>query len=139
TESMLPIIEDENIDIVVEPINANYGTSTEQLAESLINLQKGTVKTIIPIWISCMEEGGYKILVEGGLAPFRSIRNTVIALNHFTTYCNRLDGLKNSVLSAEKEVNDNGIRLFETQKILNEYESKKIIKQIGIKVPREKI
>ncbi|PIC83102.1 acyl-CoA synthetase [Sporosarcina sp. P21c] len=136
-DSMIPILEDDNIDIVIEPINADYGNSTKILAESLVNLQKKTDKVIIPIWMSSREDGGYDILEKGGLVPFRSIRNTVTALTHFSNYGNFVSSHVEVDFNPNQKEAQRSKDIIVKKRVLNEYDSKKFIGKVGIEVPNE--
>jgi len=137
-ESALTILEDENVGIIIEPINANYGKATEAISESLVDIQKMSRKVIIPIWMSSMEEGGYKQLNEGGLVPFRSIRNTVSAVKKCTEYklflkeYSTLDSPVEFALDSKLK-----LKLPNNAGAISEYDSKKILKEIGIHIAKE--
>lgn len=136
-DSLQLLLNDGNVDILIEPLNANYGELSEILSHSLVKMQHRTDKLIVPIWMSSMKGKAYEILEEGGLVPFRSIRNAVLAIKNYISFSNKLmikedqfnkkTSEKLTSISASKD------------KVLNEYESKKIIKKIGISTPEEKL
>lgn len=136
--SLLSILQDDGVGIIIEPINGNYGKATENACESLVEIQKGTEKVVIATWMSSMEEGGYKKLEEGGIVPFRSVRNTVLAVKNYTKYVK----FAKDYSDLDGEVNFNSFLDFTVELpidkgAISEYESKEIIKQIDIQTAEE--
>ena len=78
--------EDPNTDLVVVPIPVEYGQATELMAQSMVKVQADVKTPIVPIWISDRSGEGQKVLIEGGLAPMRSVRNAVAAISRFIAH-----------------------------------------------------
>lgn len=129
------IARDQNAHIIIEPIASSYGEKTEKRARELVEMQKNTDAILIVTWMSSMEEGGYHTLVEGGLVPFRSVRNTVNALKHYIHYGDHLKRRKERNVKKHFETYDTVIP---NNTILNEVDSKEILRKIGIEFPKEK-
>lgn len=131
------IANDENVDIIVTPIASSYGSNTEVRCQDLVEVQNNTDVVIIATWMSTMEEGGYDVLVDGGLVPFRSVRNTVGALKNFINYGKFLSKWSNTSKESGKDFNKYKVDIPDEIGVLNENDSKKIIKSIGISTPKE--
>ncbi|WP_326540581.1 acetate--CoA ligase family protein [Pseudorhodoferax sp.] len=78
--------DDPNTDLVVLPIPVDYGQATTLMAQSAVEVQAGVQTPIVPIWISDRIGEGHGIMVQGGLAPMRSVRNAVTAIRRFTEH-----------------------------------------------------
>lgn len=79
-------VQDPNTQVVLVPIPVEYGKTTQLLADCMVKAQVGEKTPIVPIWMSDREGEGYRTMVEGGLAPMRSVRNTVLAVKRYVSY-----------------------------------------------------
>lgn len=79
-------VKDPNTQVVLVPIPVEYGKTTKLLAECMVKAQQGEKTPIVPIWMSDLEGEGHRLMVEGGLAPIRSVRNAVLAVQRFVGY-----------------------------------------------------
>jgi len=79
-------VQDPNTDVILVPIPVEYGKTTELLARCMVNAQVGQSTPIVPIWMSDQEGAGHRLMVEGGLAPTRSVRNAVLAVRRYVAY-----------------------------------------------------
>jgi acyl-CoA synthetase (NDP forming) len=71
---------------VVVPIPVEYGETTALIAQSMVKVQADVKTPLVPIWISDRTGAGQAALVEGGLAPMRSVRNAVAAIGRYINY-----------------------------------------------------
>ncbi|MBU7572611.1 MAG: acetate--CoA ligase family protein [Hydrogenophaga sp.] len=85
-------VKDPNTQVVLVPIPVEYGKTTQLLAECMVKAQVGEKTPIVPIWMSDREGEGHRLMVEGGLAPIRSVRNAVLAVKRHVGYGRWLAG-----------------------------------------------
>lgn len=85
-KSLSAVAVDPNLGCVIVPIALDYGDTTIQLARTIIAAQKGSATPIIPIWMSDRMGEGYRMLVEGGFAPPRSVGKAVKAIQRWVEY-----------------------------------------------------
>jgi len=79
-------VSDPNTHVVLVPIPVEYGKTTQLLAECMVKAQAGSPTPIVPIWMSDREGEGHRLMIEGGLAPMRSVRNAVLAVKRYVAY-----------------------------------------------------
>lgn len=77
---------DPNLGCVIVPIALDYGNTTIQLANTIIAAQKGCSTPIVPIWMSDRLGEGYRMLVEAGFAPPRSVGKGIKAIQRWVEY-----------------------------------------------------
>ncbi|KRD46691.1 acyl-CoA synthetase [Acidovorax sp. Root275] len=85
-KSLSAVAVDPNLGCVIVPIALDYGDTTIQLARTIIAAQKGCATPIIPIWMSDRMGEGYRMLVEGGFAPPRSVGKAIKAIQRWIEY-----------------------------------------------------
>lgn len=86
-EKMLgAVANDPNVGLVVVPITLDYGETTTRMASHIIQAQQATSTPIVPIWMSDRLGDGYKLLVEHGFAPPRSVNKAIAAVRRWTEY-----------------------------------------------------
>jgi acyl-CoA synthetase (NDP forming) len=85
-KSLSAVAVDPNLGCVIVPIALDYGDTTIQLARTIIAAQKGCATPIIPIWMSDRMGEGYRMLVEGGFAPPRSVGKAIKAIQRWVDY-----------------------------------------------------
>lgn len=78
--------DDPNTGLVVVPIPVEYGETTALIAQSMVKVQVDVKTPLVPIWISDRTGAGQAALIEGGLAPMRSVRNAVAAIGRYIEY-----------------------------------------------------
>lgn len=76
-------VADPNTDLVVVPVPVEYGKTTTLLADCMVRAQAGAPTPIVPIWMSDRDGEGHRLMIEGGLAPMRSVRNGVNAIRRY--------------------------------------------------------
>lgn len=84
--SLRAVAADPNLGCVIVPIALDYGETTIQLARTIIAAQKGCATPIVPIWMSDRMGEGYRMLVEHGFAPARSVGKAIKALGRWVEY-----------------------------------------------------
>ncbi len=77
---------DPDTGLVLVPIPVEYGRTTELMADSLVAAQREVKTPLVPIWISDRSGEGQRRMVDGGLAPMRSVRNAVTAIGRWSAY-----------------------------------------------------
>lgn len=77
------VASDPNLGCVIVPIALDYGDTTIQLARTIIAAQTGCATPILPIWMSDRMGEGYRMLVESGFAPPRSVGKAIKAIQRW--------------------------------------------------------
>jgi len=73
-EQVLQVIADDaNVDIVISPIPYEYGLATQNFADAVVAVGRKSDKLMLGVWMSDRLGEGYRTLVEGGIAPQRSV------------------------------------------------------------------
>lgn len=85
-KTLSAVAVDPNLGCVIVPIALDYGETTIQLARTLIAAQKGCATPIVPIWMSDRLGEGYRMLVEAGFAPPRSVGKGIKAIQRWVEY-----------------------------------------------------
>jgi acetate---CoA ligase (ADP-forming) len=85
-KSLSAVAVDPHLGCVIVPIALDYGDTTIQLARTIIAAQKGCATPILPIWMSDRMGEGYRMLVENGFAPPRSVGKAVKAIQRWVEY-----------------------------------------------------
>lgn len=80
------VASDPNLGCVIVPIALDYGDTTIQLARNIIAAQKTSKTPIVPIWMSDRMGEGYRMLVEQGFAPPRSVGKGIKAIRRWIEY-----------------------------------------------------
>lgn len=80
------VVNDSNVGLVIVPIALDYGETTTRMAHNIINVQKTNSKPIVPIWMSDRQGEGYRLLVEKGFAPPRSVGKSIKAIKRWVEY-----------------------------------------------------
>lgn len=80
------VAADANLALVIAPIVLDYGETTARMAQNIINVQQRCRAPIVPIWMSDRQGEGYKILMQGGFAPPRSVGKAVAAIARWVEY-----------------------------------------------------
>lgn len=78
--------DDPHTGLVIVPIPVEYGNTTALMAQSMVKVQADVATPIVPIWISDRTGQGQTTLIEGGLAPMRSVRNTIAAVQRYIAH-----------------------------------------------------
>lgn len=85
-KSLRVVAADPKLGCVIVPIALDYGETTIQLARTIIAAQQGCATPILPIWMSDRLGEGYRMLVEHGFAPPRSVGKGIKALQRWVAY-----------------------------------------------------
>lgn len=85
-KSLIAVAADPNLGCVIVPIALDYGETTIQLARTIIAAQKNCPTPIVPIWMSDRMGEGYRMLVEQGFAPPRSVGKGIKAIQRWIEY-----------------------------------------------------
>lgn len=80
------VASDPNLGCVIVPITLDYGETTIQMARTIIAAQKNCATPIVPIWMSDRMGDGYRMLVEHGFAPPRSVGKGLSAVRRWVEY-----------------------------------------------------
>ena len=80
------VVHDPNIGMVLVPMSLDYGPATARMARDFIDAQQVSPVPILPIWMSDRLGDGYKLLVEHGFAPPRSVGKAVKAVRRWVDY-----------------------------------------------------
>lgn len=80
------VLNDPNIGMVLVPMSLDYGPATARMARDFIDAQQASPVPILPIWMSDRLGDGYKLLVEHGFAPPRSVGKAVKAVRRWVDY-----------------------------------------------------
>lgn len=80
------VASDPHLGCVIVPIALDYGETTVQMARTIIAAQKRCATPIIPIWMSDRMGEGYRMLVEHGFAPPRSVGKGIKAIGRWVEY-----------------------------------------------------
>lgn len=80
------VASDPNVGLVVVPITLDYGETTTRMASHIVQAQQATSTPIVPIWMSDRLGEGYRMLVEHGFSPPRSVNKAIAAIRRWTEY-----------------------------------------------------
>lgn len=80
------VAQDAHLGLTIVPLALDYGAATARMAHNIINVQKECASLILPIWMSDRLGEGYKLLVEQGFAPPRSINKAIKAVSRWITW-----------------------------------------------------
>ncbi|MBY4898477.1 acetate--CoA ligase family protein [Cupriavidus sp. AU9028] len=80
------VAADPNVGLVVLPITLDYGETTTRMAQNIVNAQARTATPILPIWMSDRLGDGYRVLVEHGFAPPRTVNKAITAVRRWVEY-----------------------------------------------------
>jgi acyl-CoA synthetase (NDP forming) len=85
-KTLSAVANDPNLGCVIVPIALDYGETTIQMARTIIAAQKTCDTPIVPIWMSDRMGEGYRMLVENGFAPPRSVGKAMKAIRRWVEY-----------------------------------------------------
>lgn len=85
-KTLSAVANDPNLGCVIVPIALDYGDTTIQMARTIIAAQKVCKSPIVPIWMSDRMGEGYRMLVEHGFAPPRSVGKALKAIRRWVEY-----------------------------------------------------
>ena len=85
-KTLSAVANDPNLGCVIVPIALDYGETTIQMARTIIAAQKSCETPIVPIWMSDRMGEGYRMLVEHGFAPPRSVGKAMKAIRRWVEY-----------------------------------------------------
>jgi acyl-CoA synthetase (NDP forming) len=129
TQCLRLVCNDPNIGVVLLPIPMDYAEVTDKIAESIVEVARNASATLVPVWMSRRLGGGFQILEESGLAPFFSLTDAIRTLKAIWP-ADRI--VQNSIAtSLAIKASENRLKA----KALSEVKSKKILSEIGIKMP----
>lgn len=80
------VAADPHLGCVIAPIALDYGETTIRMAQTIIAAQQRCPTPIVPIWMSDRLGEGYRLLVEGGFAPPRSVGKAVTAIRRWVEW-----------------------------------------------------
>lgn len=139
-EALKNVSDDPNVGVVLYPIPFEYGEVTTAAAHSAARLQKETDKPIVMVWMSDKPGDGLPALVDGGMAPARSISNAVRAIRHYVDYgmwAKEFQGSwKPELLIERATIADNCFADLPRNGAISEYQAKAWLERCGIAVPR---
>lgn len=85
-KTLSAVANDPHLGCVIVPIALDYGDTTIQMARTIIAAQKASKTPIVPIWMSDRMGEGYRMLVENGFAPPRSVGKAMKAVRRWVEY-----------------------------------------------------
>lgn len=85
-KTLSAVANDPNLGCVIVPIALDYGDTTIQMARTIIAAQRVCSTPIVPIWMSDRMGEGYRMLVENGFAPPRSVGKAMKAIRRWVEY-----------------------------------------------------
>jgi acetate---CoA ligase (ADP-forming) len=78
------LLDDPETHLIACPITGALGSISDRLAHELIAAWKSGRKPMVAVWSSPkLDEEAYRVLVDGGIPLFRSLRNAVGALHAY--------------------------------------------------------
>ena len=80
------VANDPNLSLTIVPIALDYGETTTRMAHNIIHAQANSKTPIVPIWMSDRQGEGYRLLVQHGFAPPRSVGKAVAAIGRWIHY-----------------------------------------------------
>lgn len=84
--TLTAVANDPNVGLTIFPMPLDYGELTIRGATNVIEVQKNSRSPIVPIWMSDRMGAGYKLLVEAGFAPPRSVGKAIKAILRWVAY-----------------------------------------------------
>ena len=84
--SLAAVCADPGVGLVLHPFPMEYGAATTRAAQSVVAAQSASPIPLLPVWISDRTGDGYRLLVEAGLAPVRSLGKAVKATRRWAAY-----------------------------------------------------
>ena len=85
-ETLSAVARDPNLGCVLAPIALDYGETTVLMAHTLIAAQRDNPTPIVPIWMSDRLGEGYRLLVNAGFAPPRSVGKAIKAIQRWAQW-----------------------------------------------------
>ncbi len=85
-KTLSAVANDPHLGCVIVPIALDYGDTTIQMARTIIAAQQACKTPIVPIWMSDRMGEGYRMLVENGFAPPRSVGKAMKAIRRWVEY-----------------------------------------------------
>lgn len=133
SKCLLPLFNDVEVDAVLYPITSNYAASTEGMVRNMLEVAKQAKKAFVPVWMSSRRGPAHELLVAEGFAPVYSLRNAMQALKRINWYAgwrarNSDRGAKSADFSGNVSV---------AQLPSNEAQAKTLLKQYGVRSPKE--
>jgi len=123
------VASDANLGLTIVPIALDYGETTTRMARNIVNVQKRSKAPIVPIWMSDRLGEGYKLLVQEGFAPPRSVGKSVAAIARWVEYGRWKRA--HPVLSAKLPTGTPPVGDFETRSV-SEAQAKLQLQEAGI-------
>lgn len=124
------VASDPNLGCVIVPIALDYGDTTIQMARTIIAAQKRCATPIVPIWMSDRMGEGYRMLVEHGFAPPRSVGKGVKAIRRWVEY----GRWKRAHPSADTRVLTAALPVAAATRSLSEAEAKQQLLAAGVRL-----
>lgn len=132
---------DERLHGIIVPITL-LGDATKERAFNLINLAKNIKKPVVCLWIGgSLNKEGHKILEKSPIPLIKDAKNCIFAMKALLEY---YDFTRNLHISDRTYVTPpkklSSLETFdEDTRILNEYESKKLLSDYGFPSTRERL
>ncbi|MCT9118490.1 acetate--CoA ligase family protein [Cupriavidus gilardii] len=128
------VASDPNVGLVVVPITLDYGETTTRMASHIIQAQQATSTPIVPIWMSDRLGDGYKLLVQHGFAPPRSVNKAIAAVRRWTEYGHWYRGHAGRQLARVPTVPSQPEEGTIATRVLSEAEAKGRLRDAGIRL-----
>lgn len=82
-ETLGAIARDPEVGLIIYTYPLDYGTVMAQNAASTVEVQNAVGTPILPVWMSDRLGAGYRIFVDAGIAPSRSLSKAVRAIERW--------------------------------------------------------
>lgn len=128
-QTLSAVAADPNLGCVIVPISLDYGETTIRLAQTIIAAQRNVDSLIVPIWMSDRLGEGYRLLVEAGFAPPRSVGKAIAAIRRWTEWG---QSRRSAVGQPGRSVGTAGAPAAGTVRNLSELDAKTLLGQFGI-------
>jgi len=128
-QTLSAVAADPNLGCVIAPISLDYGETTIRLAQTIIAAQKNVDSLIVPIWMSDRLGEGYRLLVEAGFAPPRSVGKAIAAIRRWTEWG---QARRSAVGQPDRSAGIAGAPPASAVRNLSELDAKNLLGQFGI-------
>ena len=128
-QTLSAVAADPNLGCVIAPISLDYGETTVRMAQTIIAAQKNVDSLIVPIWMSDRLGEGYRLLVEAGFAPPRSVGKAIAAIRRWKEWG---QSRRSAVGQPGRSVGTAGAPAAGAVRNLSELDAKTLLGQFGI-------
>ena len=132
TQCLRQVANDPNVGAVLFPVPMDYGEVTDRIAQSIVEVSRGSSAAIVPVWMSRRLGGGFQLLEEQGLQPFYSLTDAIGVLKALWP--------QEETVRAPSQPRSDGVQAVSAEhgggrKVLSEVRSKALLREAGIASP----